>query len=1078
MENFKKSRLWRAGVSFLLAFAMIFATVPVFGAVDWVESIESTRSTIPFRDRALTAAEREAWVNEYWALGGASEFELEVIRLANVERANEGLPPVVIDYMLMHATRYYAQIMSVHGMGHDYGAYGGSFETFSAFGGTFTSWAGNAFAFHLNPQNLIDGWMASALHRANILGAGSTRIGVGSFRTPTGGIYHYMMLAGGTNQIPNPVIPTPVPSDITASFTCPNFLVEVRRVTNIAASAPIMVSNVESITELNVQNRNITSLAGIEHFANLQYLNAANNLITAVDVSSNTALTILMLSNTFTSDDLANNNITGNNITSIDVSNNTALVFLGLDNHLIGDNLRMNDFTGNSLTSLNVSSNTALANLQLGNNQLTELDISNNPDLAILRLVGNQLTSIDVSNHHELHYLNLAWNYLTTLDVSQNSLLNNFQVHGNYFDSPDDIYGWELHFDTVGSDVGSPFQFHPQRDPAATPTAPVITNTTTTLTVQQGQAGQLPLAFTGTAPVSFTLGGAPAGVSISNNQLVVANTVAAGTFNFTITASNAAGNSAPRNFTVTVTATPAAPTAPTITSAASASMRYDLGGTFQVVASGTAPISFTLDNQPDGVTINSTTGLITVAPNTLEIDVYTLYITAYNAVDNYLQIFTLTITDAPVAHNIEIIGGGANASATPNPATVGTRINLHAGQAPAGQTFNNWTVSPAAIALTNATSPTAANFEMIDAPVEVTANWRNITTTTPSTPSARPPASGGGGWFGNIIIRPGGTQPVQPPVQPPVQQGVTPPPVIVTTIVYPANVTHVHTVVQNQITAGATSAILTLPTGAQTVSVQAATLQAIVSLSLNLTVITDTATVSIPAAALPAIIQRGGEFDISVNAIASDIGVAVSVSVVSGDVQISNFTAPIGISVPLNNDDIAGINTNRLIAILECGTIIGGAFSDAGVFVLNTQDTTDFTIVYVEHLNRLVIQIGNNTITDLAGNAPTQVMDVLPVIYNGRTLLPVRFMAYALSAEIDWTPETETSPLVVKLTSDGETLSFGIGEISSELADLGMDVPAQIMSDRTMVPLRFISEFFGAVVTWDENTRTVVIVRG
>jgi len=41
----------------------------------------------------------------------------------------------------------------------------------------------------------------------------------------------------------------------------------------------------------------------------------------------------------------------------------------------------------------------------------------------------------------------------------------------------------------------------------------------------------------------------------------------------------------------------------------------------------------------------------------------------------------------------------------------------------------------------------------------------------------------------------------------------------------------------------------------------------------------------------------------------------------------------------------------------------------------------------------------------------------------------------------------------------------------------GMDVPAQLLNDRTMVPLRFISEYFNAVVEWDSETRTITIVK-
>jgi len=104
-------------------------------------------------------------------------------------------------------------------------------------------------------------------------------------------------------------------------------------------------------------------------------------------------------------------------------------------------------------------------------------------------------------------------------------------------------------------------------------------------------------------------------------------------------------------------------------------------------------------------------------------------------------------------------------------------------------------------------------------------------------------------------------------------------------------------------------------------------------------------------------------------------------------------------------------------------------------------------------------------------------MDVLPRIQNGRTLIPVRFVAEAFGAEVNWTQAAEGRPLTVFLTLDGQTLSFAIGEITPELAALGMDVPAQLTDGRTMVPLRFINEFFGAVVTWDAETRSIEVIR-
>jgi hypothetical protein len=69
---------------------------------------------------------------------------------------------------------------------------------------------------------------------------------------------------------------------------------------------------------------------------------------------------------------------------------------------------------------------------------------------------------------------------------------------------------------------------------------------------------------------------------------------------------------------------------------------------------------------------------------------------------------------------------------------------------------------------------------------------------------------------------------------------------------------------------------------------------------------------------------------------------------------------------------------------------------------------------------------------------------------------------------VGWEHETRTVTLV-----DGvRSLSFAIGEMAP-----GMDIPAQIIGDRTMVPIRFVSEFFGATVNFDHDNRVIEIIR-
>jgi hypothetical protein len=148
------------------------------------------------------------------------------------------------------------------------------------------------------------------------------------------------------------------------------------------------------------------------------------------------------------------------------------------------------------------------------------------------------------------------------------------------------------------------------------------------------------------------------------------------------------------------------------------------------------------------------------------------------------------------------------------------------------------------------------------------------------------------------------------------------------------------------------------------------------------------------------------------------------------------------------------------------------ATNDSNVSVTEDAPATITTPeIFGEHLRRINLQIGSYEIIDTARGTRIT-MDVAPVIVDGRALLPVRFMAYALGAAVEWNANTRE----VTLTLDGQVLTFGIGEISPELAALGMDVPPQIINGRTKVPLRFISEFFGATVNWDEATRSIEVL--
>jgi len=107
-------------------------------------------------------------------------------------------------------------------------------------------------------------------------------------------------------------------------------------------------------------------------------------------------------------------------------------------------------------------------------------------------------------------------------------------------------------------------------------------------------------------------------------------------------------------------------------------------------------------------------------------------------------------------------------------------------------------------------------------------------------------------------------------------------------------------------------------------------------------------------------------------------------------------------------------------------------------------------------------------------NADTVSLDAPPVIKNGRTLIPVRFISEALGAEITWDPVFQVIDIV--LGNDTIRLQIGKSFASVNNKKIAIDTAPIIDHGRTMVPVRFISEALGAEVVWDDATKTVTII--
>lgn len=103
--------------------------------------------------------------------------------------------------------------------------------------------------------------------------------------------------------------------------------------------------------------------------------------------------------------------------------------------------------------------------------------------------------------------------------------------------------------------------------------------------------------------------------------------------------------------------------------------------------------------------------------------------------------------------------------------------------------------------------------------------------------------------------------------------------------------------------------------------------------------------------------------------------------------------------------------------------------------------------------------------------------DVAPYIKNGRTYVPVRYLANAIGigdGGIEWYSSSRTA----RLTKGADIVSLIIGSrrLLKNTNPISMDVAPEISgSGRTMLPARWVAEAFGANVDWDAVSKTITV---
>ena len=142
----------------------------------------------------------------------------------------------------------------------------------------------------------------------------------------------------------------------------------------------------------------------------------------------------------------------------------------------------------------------------------------------------------------------------------------------------------------------------------------------------------------------------------------------------------------------------------------------------------------------------------------------------------------------------------------------------------------------------------------------------------------------------------------------------------------------------------------------------------------------------------------------------------------------------------------------KLAALIVCGAV-----------VLSAQMVGSLTV----HAQQIGVTVDGARV-----NFP----DAQPVIINGRTLVPMRGVFEQMGFVGDWNPQTQTSTLMragmnIAVRSGDEFFTVnGVQNFP--------EVPPQLLGGRFMIPLRAVAESTGANVSWNENTRTVIITTG
>ncbi|MHB8071064.1 MAG: stalk domain-containing protein [Candidatus Cryosericum sp.] len=139
------------------------------------------------------------------------------------------------------------------------------------------------------------------------------------------------------------------------------------------------------------------------------------------------------------------------------------------------------------------------------------------------------------------------------------------------------------------------------------------------------------------------------------------------------------------------------------------------------------------------------------------------------------------------------------------------------------------------------------------------------------------------------------------------------------------------------------------------------------------------------------------------------------------------------------------------------------------------QSFTVRTVAPPSRQTTLVLHVAS---TQMSVDGTSRTIDVAPQIVEGRTLLPIKWVAEPLGALVAW----DATDRKVTISLKGTTLELWIGKSQARVNGVAVPIDSEnakvvplIVSGRTMLPVRFVAEQLGADVQWEASTKTITI---